>query len=221
MGDANRGRVSVYSLDRGPSSACSMMVDSGRLGCGMARRKKADPVEQFFLVFFVVIIVGVVIWNLVPHWVIYTVGGILVGAIAIGVVLRLRSGNGRSLWSAFEGARSNSTYQSAFRQSNHDTIALPPLDAEERALLIEAVGGQCENSQCPNRNHPLLQVHHIIPRSREWSTNNLENLIVLCNNCHALADRHVWSQSRLQYWARRQNRFVDRQAVRDWDRMHR
>ena len=51
----------------------------------------------------------------------------------------------------------------------------------EKVLLAEQRGGVCE--KCGNSNYNILQVHHIIHKSK-GGTDELDNLSLLCPNCH-------------------------------------
>jgi len=185
----------------------------------MSRRSKSDPVEQFFLILVVTIIVGVFFFNVLANWVIYTVAGVLLAAVAIGIVLRLRAGadNQGGLLSllGLNSSRQRVTCDFPDRQ-----VTLPVLGSEERATLIEAVGGKCENPHCRTRYHQNLQIHHIVPRNHPRSTNKLENLLVLCPNCHSNAGNNQPGRNRQQLWARNRYRFVKYYLVRNWDWTH-
>ena len=185
----------------------------------MSRRKKADPVEQLFLTFFAIVIVGIIVWNLFPHWVLYTVGGVLLAALAIGIVLRIRGGTD-SPWGAFKlpwstAPRDRYSYDLAEREP-----MVPGLGAQDRAVLIEAVGGKCENPRCRTRYHQSLQIHHIIPRTHPRCTNRLDNLLVLCPNCHSNAGNNQPGRNRQQLWATNRRRFEKYYLVRNWDMTH-
>ena len=54
----------------------------------------------------------------------------------------------------------------------------------ERSVLIEA-GHRCAIPQC---RYPHVMIHHIIPWAK-CKEHKYENLIALCPNCHARADR--------------------------------
>ena len=61
----------------------------------------------------------------------------------------------------------------------------PPIPAElERNILIEA-GHRCAIPTC---RHIQVEMHHIVPWSK-CKCHEYENLIALCPNCHARADR--------------------------------
>jgi len=79
-----------------------------------------------------------------------------------------------------------------------------PLNHNEQLKLINAVGHKCENIICKNK-HPL-SVHHIVQRAEEGE-NKLNNLIVLCRNCHHHADRGGISKGEQKYWINKPNRF--------------
>lgn len=49
--------------------------------------------------------------------------------------------------------------------------------------LSQCRGGVCE--KCQNINFAILQVHHVIEKSKGGS-DELDNLLLLCPNCHAL-----------------------------------
>lgn len=185
----------------------------------MSRRRKPDPVEQFFGTFFVILIVGIIVWNLVPHWVIYTVGGVLLAAIAVALVLRLRGGS-ESLGGLFSWPWSDSGRRRYATDFSEREPAVPAIGGQERALLIEAVGGKCENPQCPTPHHLGLQVHHVIPRSDTRCTNQLDNLLVLCPNCHVNAGNNQPGRNRQQFWAQNRRRFEKFYLVRNWNRTH-
>jgi hypothetical protein len=176
----------------------------------MARRSKADPFEKWYALFFFLIVGGVLAWDLLPHWAIYAVGGILVLSVAVGVALRIR------------GSRTFADPVVPPRPSAPaPTPKLPPLRGDELGILKDAVGRRCESLQCRNPNALMFEVHHIIERGEPGATNTLDNLIVLCRECHALAQRGIWTKTELRRWARRENRFVYPDLVWDWDDRHR
>ena len=72
-----------------------------------------------------------------------------------------------------------------------------PLSQREKEAIINRVGTKC----CyPNCGETLtLEVHHIIPRA-EGGMNEDNNLIVLCNNHHHLADRGAIPKDRLRLY---------------------
>lgn len=73
----------------------------------------------------------------------------------------------------------------------------PPLTSSETAKLVVLAGSKCENPNCKT-THPL-DVHHIKPRN-EGGTNRQNNLIVLCANCHRIAQPGGYSRATLKEW---------------------
>jgi 5-methylcytosine-specific restriction endonuclease McrA len=55
-----------------------------------------------------------------------------------------------------------------------------------RKHILEANGNMC--FVCENKMRSVLIVHHIIPVS-EGGNNEMDNLVVLCPNCHAVVHR--------------------------------
>jgi len=78
---------------------------------------------------------------------------------------------------------------------------------EEKSELLNAVWYRCENPYC---NHTkFLEVHHIVAEV-EGGTNALNNLIVLCSECHALADNNEIPLEVMQSWIlQHENRFKE------------
>jgi hypothetical protein len=48
------------------------------------------------------------------------------------------------------------------------------------------IKNKCEIESCSVTDPNLLQLHHIIERTEENTTNNNFNLAILCANCHGL-----------------------------------
>jgi hypothetical protein len=48
------------------------------------------------------------------------------------------------------------------------------------------IKNKCEIESCSVTDPHLLELHHIIERTQENTTNNNFNLAILCANCHAL-----------------------------------
>jgi len=99
-------------------------------------------------------------------------------------------------------------------QTTSSTPAMAPPVAELTSLpenyknmLLNAVWYRCENPYC---NHTkFLEVHHIVAEV-EGGTNALNNLIVLCSECHALADNNEIPLDVMQSWIlQRENRFKE------------
>ena len=61
----------------------------------------------------------------------------------------------------------------------------PAIPADLRRIVLVEAGHRCAIPTC---RHIDVEVHHIIPWS-ECQKHEYDNLIALCPNCHALADR--------------------------------
>jgi hypothetical protein len=84
------------------------------------------------------------------------------------------------------------------------------LTDEDKRKLMNAVWYRCENPFC--KYTQFLDVHHIISE-KDGGTNKLDNLIVLCPYCNALADKHEIPAGAMQEWIGREDRF---KAKPDW-----
>jgi len=52
--------------------------------------------------------------------------------------------------------------------------------------MKKLIKNKCEIESCLVTDPNLLQLHHIIERTEENTTNHTLNLAILCANCHAL-----------------------------------
>lgn len=77
-----------------------------------------------------------------------------------------------------------------------------------RKKVLARDSHSCAN--CDHQNHRIkiwdyrsLDVHHIVPLSK-GGTNRLSNLVVLCRQCHALLEPHVYNlpESHGSWWKR-------------------
>jgi len=69
----------------------------------------------------------------------------------------------------------------------------------QRRKALHRDGEQCQIcGHTPPSPHCALEVHHICPRS-EGGTDNLDNLVTLCDLCHAVRHTQRASQTR-QIW---------------------
>ncbi len=91
-----------------------------------------------------------------------------------------------------------STSASTESKIEPDVEKVPSLSQREKEIMINKVSTRCCYPNC--RESISLEVHHIIPRS-EGGTNKENNLIVLCNNHHHLADRGAISRDRLKMYS--------------------
>jgi len=74
------------------------------------------------------------------------------------------------------------------------------LTNDEKNLFIDKMGNMCENPTCGRAGD--LEVHHIKPW-REDGKNKVWNLLVLCPNHHAEADKGIPARARQKQWAAR------------------
>jgi 5-methylcytosine-specific restriction endonuclease McrA len=88
-------------------------------------------------------------------------------------------------------------YTSPFSENELESEVgrVPPLSQRDKEIMISKVGTRCCYPNCGETIS--LEVHHIIPRS-EGGINKENNLIVLCNNHHHLADRGAIPRERLK-----------------------
>jgi len=154
----------------------------------------------------VAILLGAFIWQAVPRHIIYL--GIGIAIVIIGgvsyLVLKKRGigafkSVGKKIYESLKGSKQET------RRPSH---VVPEPTEEGKSMLKRAVGWKCENPTCRNANYPLLEVHHIIPKTEEGSSNKLSNLVVLCPNCHGLAGKSIPSREEQKRWATRPNRFT-------------
>lgn len=69
-----------------------------------------------------------------------------------------------------------------------DLVDIPHLEVSKRDL-VKLTGRRCQ--VCGRRDVYRLHLHHIIPKS-ESGPDTIENLVVLCPNCHGKA--HQWRE---------------------------
>jgi len=82
----------------------------------------------------------------------------------------------------------------------------PPIPSElKRRILVEA-GHRCAIPTC---RHPTTEIAHIIPWDKV-KKHEYENLIALCPNCHARADRGEIDRESLRICKRILQRLTDR-----------
>ncbi len=73
----------------------------------------------------------------------------------------------------------------------------PP--ARLRTKLIDEVRSVCPNPNCGKSGVTYLQAHHI---DGERSATTDDNLLMLCENCHGEADKHLISRDTVVFWKR-------------------
>ena len=185
-----------------------------RRALGGSRKRNSDEPDfnklpPFLQILIMLLIAGVLLWAFIPHEIIYvSIGLIVVVVVVVSVYVYRKRG--------FEpfinlGKKSIEKYKVMQQNWEKDMEAeekkegrVPPLSNKEQARFIRMVGSRCENPNC--RNTYPLEVHHIQPRS-EGGSNKYRNLIVLCKNCHGIAQKGIWSKELLKEWISRPRRF--------------
>lgn len=82
----------------------------------------------------------------------------------------------------------------------------PPISSKlKRRILVEA-GHRCAIPTC---RHPTTEITHIIPWNKV-KKHEYENLIALCPNCHARADKEEIDRKSLRIYKRILQRLTDR-----------
>lgn len=69
--------------------------------------------------------------------------------------------------------------------------------ARLRIKLIDEVRSVCPNPSCGKSGVTYLQAHHI---DGERSATTEDNLVMLCENCHGEADKHLISRDIVVFW---------------------
>ena len=150
------------------------------------------------MIAIVILIVGVLIWSLVPREILYPViGGAVILITALSYLVYRKRGIAPFKTLAKKGY--NLTKENN-QQKEPRPPEVPDLSWEEKERFKEAVGYRCENPNC--REPDIVDIHHIIPKSR-GGTNMKNNIIVLCPLCHAKADRGQYNRLRVQGWISR------------------
>lgn len=165
----------------------------------MARNN--DELPRWVQIIIAAVIVGAIIWALVPRHIIWLALGI--GIAILGVVAYLAyKRQGRTPFTDF-ARRAYNWLVGSHTRPQPTRPKTPPLPGDDTSLLIAALGSACENPRC--RSQLNLEVHHIRPRA-EGGSHSVWNLIVLCHGCHGHAGRGAWSRSLLKEWVKQHSR---------------
>jgi hypothetical protein len=78
------------------------------------------------------------------------------------------------------------------------------LTESDKNELLNGVWYRCENPFCKGTN--FLGIHHMV-EEKDGGTNKLDNLIVLCPFCHALAHKKEIPEEEMRDWISREERF--------------
>jgi len=161
-----------------------------------------DELPRSVQILIAAIIVGAIIWALVPKPILGVVLGVAIAIIAVLSYFAYKK-EGTAPFKRF----ARTIFDSIFRPSKPSQpttptaptqrARLPDLMGDERAVFIHAIGDRCENPTC--RKTGLLEIHHIRPKEQGGS-NSVWNLIVLCPDDHRSAQRGIPDRQRLQQW---------------------
>jgi len=180
------------------------------------RRDQDEPGwPPWATILVVAILLGAFIWQIVPRHIIYLGIGVAIAIIG-GVSYLVYKKRGMGVFKS--GAKKiYESLKGGTRETRRPSDVVPPLSEEQKARLKLAVGYRCENPNCPSPGSPALDVHHIVPKNEEGSSNRLSNLLVLCKNCHSSAGHSMPSREVQKQLAGRLNRFTsDSDIERDW-----
>ncbi len=86
-------------------------------------------------------------------------------------------------------------------------LAHPP-DIHRRPFLKPHILGQCEKCGILNKDKRFFDVNHI---DGDHDNNNIENLELLCPNCHRIESLYQWKNNRMTKWKR--NYSIDKRLV--------
>ena len=83
-----------------------------------------------------------------------------------------------------------------------------PISQRDHEIILEAQGNQC--NRCGSSD--LLSLHHILPQSK-GGTDSYDNIMVLCEPCHAYAHGMVYKHKSNEEKNRKQE---ERDLRRAW-----
>jgi len=167
--------------------------------------RNSDELPRWYKIIIAAVIIGVVIYALVPKRIIWVALGVAIAILAVVAYLAYKR-QGLSAFTIFPKRAYNwlvGTHKPSETQTPKIVRPLsiaPPLSPDETDLLIATVRDRCENPNChtPQFN---LEVHHIKSRYK-GGTNSVLNLIVLCHTCHGWAQKGNYKKSQLNRWIR-------------------
>ena len=163
--------------------------------------RNGDELPRWVQIIIAAIIVGVIIWVLVPKPIIWIALGVAIAILGVVAYLAYKR-QGISAFTSFV-KRAYNWLVGTEKPSETRRPKIAPLSSDETSLLIVTVGSICENPRC--RSQLNLEVHHIKPRA-EGGSHSVWNLIVLCHGCHGHAGRGAWSRSLLKQWIKQHSR---------------
>jgi len=164
--------------------------------------KTENELPPWVQIIIAALIVGAIIWALVPKPIIWVALGVAIAILGVVAYLAYKR-QGIAAFTSF-AKRAYNWLIGTEKRSESKTPVVPPLSPNETDLLIATVGDRCENPNChtPQFN---LEVHHIKPRE-QGGTNSVWNLIVLCHSCHGWAQKSNYKKSQLNRWIRYHSR---------------
>jgi predicted HNH restriction endonuclease len=85
-----------------------------------------------------------------------------------------------------------SEYYTEYQKSGDNTIEYNTRNNKTDRHRAKVIKG-CECAICGLTYAPVLQVHHVLPLS-DGGNNNIDNLVVLCSNCHKAVHSTIYSR---------------------------
>jgi hypothetical protein len=161
--------------------------------------RNSDELPRWVQIIIAALIVGAIIWALVPKPILWVVLGVAIAILGVVAYLAYKR-QGIAAFTSFAKRAYNWLIGTQKPSEARRPRIVPPLSSDEASLLIATVGSACENPRC--RSQLNLEVHHI-KRRAEGGTHSVWNLIVLCHGCHGHAGRGAWSRSLLKQWIKK------------------
>jgi len=161
-----------------------------------------DELPRSVQIIIAALIVGAIIWALVPKPILWVILGVAIAIIGVLAYFAYKK-EGTAPFKRFARRifdwifRGTKPSQPTAPTGPTAATRVPDLRGDERALFIHAIGDRCENPTC--RKSGLLEIHHIKPKE-QGGLNSVWNLIVLCPDDHRSAQRGIPDKLRLQQW---------------------
>ena len=155
----------------------------------MARTK--DELPPWAKILLAIIIVGGLIWALVPKEILYLSIGIVVVIIGVASYIILRRQGTQPFKTLAK--RTYGWLTESRRQKGKPPRT--PIPLEIRRAVYRRADNYCQHPNCGRTEHPII--HHV---DGDRTNHNLNNLILLCREHAAKADSHNYTIEQLKNW---------------------